>query len=63
MKKIIIAIALLSSFESCKQVGPKMYTTFDKGYNTTMSFYSYDSLRIGSDTTLEGRKVTIIQVN
>lgn len=63
MKKLIIALLVVISFASCKQMCPKMYTTFDKGYNMLGSFYSYDSLRIDSDTTIEGRKVTIIQVN
>lgn len=63
MKRLTFIAALLLSLASCKEMCPKMYTTFDKGYNMLGSFYSFDSLRIGADTVIEGRKVTIIQVN
>lgn len=63
MKKLIISAIALVSLVSCGRMCPKMYTTFDKGYSRLGSFYSSDSLRIGQDTVIEGRKVVIVQVN
>lgn len=63
MKKLIIAVVVLISFASCGRMCPKMYTTFDKGYGRLGSFYSSDSLKIGQDTVIEGRKVVIVEVN
>lgn len=63
MKKLIIAIVVLLSLASCKQMCPKMYTTFGKEDSRIGSFYSMDNIQIGKDTVIEGRKVKIIQVN
>lgn len=61
MKKLIIAIVVIVCFTSCNY--PKMYTFFDKGYGRIGSFYSTENIRIGTDTTLDGRKVQIIRAN
>jgi len=63
MKKLIIIAVVALGVCSCKQISPKMYTTFGKEDNRLGSFYSYDNLRINSDTVIEGRKVTIIMVH
>lgn len=63
MKRIIIIALVITAFASCKSVCPKMYTTFGKDDSRAGSFYSYDNIRIGTDTVIEGRRVTIIHVN
>lgn len=61
--KYLLFIIVLISFASCGKICPKMYTTFDKGYNRLGSFYSYQDIPMNTDTVIEGRKVKIIQVN
>lgn len=61
MKKLIISLLAIVCFASCKL--PKMYTFFDKGYGRIGSFYSTDEIRIGTDTTLDGRRVEIIMAH
>lgn len=63
MKKLIVIALVALSFASCKMAAPKMYTTWDKGYGMVGSFYSMESLHVGTDTVIEGRRVTIIQIN
>lgn len=63
MKKLIIIAIALICFASCKNMCPKMYTTFGKDDGRIGSFYSSDDIRIGQDTIIEGRRVQIIQVN
>jgi len=61
MKKLIMSLATIVCFASCNY--PKMYTFFDKGYGRIGSFYSTETIPIGTDTTIDGRKVTITHVN
>lgn len=63
MKQLIIIAALALSFASCKQMCPKVYTTFGKEDSRLGSFYSMQDIHIGTDTVIEGRKVQIIKVN
>lgn len=61
MKKLIICLLAIVCFASCKL--PKMYTFWDNERCRIGSFYSTDEIRIGTDTTLDGRKVQIIRAN
>lgn len=63
MKKLIIIAIALISFASCKNICPKMYTTFGKEDGRLGSFYSSENIPVGQDTVIEGRKVQIIQIN
>lgn len=61
MKNLIISLLAIVCFASCKL--PKMYTFWDKKYSHIGSFYSSEEIQVGTDTTLDGRKVTIIRAN
>lgn len=63
MKRIITIALVITAFASCKLVCPKMYTTFGKEDGRIGSFYSMKDIPLNTDTVIEGRKVTIIQVN